>query len=96
MNLNFRKAFLILTIFLILAGIHLYIYAQNITLKYENTDLKIKLMELEDKNQHLKIEIAQKENLSQVEKVAKEKLGMIYPKKINYVIVSKEVTPKPM
>jgi cell division protein FtsB len=77
-----------------LAGIHLYIYTQNINLKYKVTDLKIKLAEVRSKNRELGSQIAQKENLSYIEKVAKEKLNMIYPAKINYVLPSSKAPEK--
>jgi cell division protein FtsB len=83
---KFRRAVLILVIFLVLAGIHLFIYTQNIDLKYEATDLKIKLSEIRSKNRNLGSKIAQKEDLNYIEKVAKQKLKMIYPAKINYIL----------
>ena len=103
--MNFRKAVSILIIFLILAGIHLLVYAQNISLKYQITDLKVKLSELISQNRQLGSMAAKEENLAYVEKVAKEKLGMIYPVKIFYITAnstpdrvgpgSREATLKP-
>jgi len=71
---------------LILAGIHLYINTQNIDVKYKVTDLKIKLAQVRSQNRNLGSVIAQKENLSYIEKVARTKLDMIYPEKINYIL----------
>ena len=93
--MNFRKAVLILVIFLALAGIPLYIYAQNISLKYQITDLKIKLAELNSHNRQLGGQVTQAEKLSYIEKTAKEKLGMIYPEKIIYVIPGSKTPPAP-
>ncbi|MGB9613405.1 MAG: septum formation initiator family protein [Candidatus Margulisiibacteriota bacterium] len=93
--MNFRRALFVLLVFLILASIHLYLYAQNIKLKYQNTDLKIKLAEIDSQNRSLRVELARAENLAYIEKIAKEKLGMVYPEKINYIILSKEASPMP-
>ena len=95
MKFKFRKAVFILLIFVILSGIHLYINTQNINLKYKVTDLKIKLAELRSKSRSLGSQVARKENLAGIEKIAKGKLGMIYPKTVNYLSVSKEATPNP-
>ncbi|NQT30632.1 MAG: cell division protein FtsL [Candidatus Saganbacteria bacterium] len=90
MKFNFRQAIFILAVFVILAGIHLFITTQNIGLKYKTTDLKIRLNELLSKNRALGSQLAKKENLKNIEKYAREKLGMVYPKKINYIVISKE------
>ena len=83
--MNFRKALSILSVLLILAGIHLFFYAQNISLKYQITDLKVKLNELISQDRLLGSLVSREENLSYVEKIAKGKLGMIYPEKIIYI-----------
>jgi len=90
--MSFRKAVFILIVFLVLSGIHLYIYVQNVALKYQITDLKIKLSELASRERDLKVKIAEKENLAVIEKIAREKLGMIYPEKIIYLLVTSEGT----
>jgi cell division protein FtsL len=84
--MNFRRAVLILVVILFLAGIHLYVYARNIILKYEITDLKIKLSELKSQNRQLGSQVARAEDLSQIEKIAQGKLGMVYPSKITYIL----------
>jgi cell division protein FtsL len=83
---KFRNAILILVTIVALAGIHLYINTQNIDLKYKVTDLKIRLAEIRSYNRQLGSQVAKNEKLSYIEKVAKEKLGMVYPKKINYIL----------
>ena len=93
MKFKFRRAVFILIIFVVLAGIHLFIYTQNIDLKYKITDLKIRLSGIRSKNRGLISQVAKKENLSYIEKVAIEKLDMIYPEKINYVLISREARP---
>lgn len=93
--MNFRLAVSILIIFLLLAGAHLFIYAQNISLNYQITDLKLRLSELKSRNRQLAGRAAEEENLSRVEKTAKEKLGMIYPEKITYIVATGEAGPGP-
>jgi len=93
--MNFRKAVFILVVFLILSGIHLFIFAQNISLKYQITDIKVKLSELNNRNRQLGSQAAKEEDLAFIEKTAKEKLGMAYPEKIIYIeINSKGISPK--
>jgi cell division protein FtsB len=101
--MNFRLSLSVLVVLLLVAGLHLFIYAYNINLKYSTTDLKIKLSEITSSNHVLGSQLARKENLPWVEKIAKEKLGMIYPDNINYIVkgrllsrlVSMEAAPKP-
>ena len=85
MNFTFRRAVLVLVFFFILAGIHLYINVQNVTLKYKLTDTKIKLDEIRTKNREIANQVAAQENLSLIEKEARGKLGMIYPARIRYI-----------
>ena len=94
-NVNFRKAVSILLLFLFLAGVHLFIYAQNITLKYRITDLKIKLAELTSARQALGSRAAREEDLAYVEKIAKSKLGMIYPADITYIVEENQAPKNP-
>jgi cell division protein FtsB len=87
-NSNFRKAVAVLALFLALAGVHLFIYAKNIGLKYKITDLKIKLAELNSLSRQLGSRLSQEEDLDHVEKYAKTKLGMVYPDNITYIVMS--------
>lgn len=91
--MKFRKAVFILITFVTLASIHLFIYTQNINIKYRITDLKVKLQELRSKNRERESQVAQKENLPNIERIAKEKLDMIYPERINYLFITKEASP---
>ena len=86
-NTNFRKAVAILVLFLALSGVHLYISARNISLKYRATDLKIKLAELNSLARTLGSQMSQGEDLGYIEKAAKTKLGMIYPDNITYIVM---------
>ncbi len=99
--MKFKRAVLVLIIFVALAGIHLYIYTQNISLKYKVTDLKIKLSKIVSKNRNMISQVAKKENLKSIENYARKKLDMIYPKEVNYILspypasgqASKEANP---
>ncbi len=85
---NFRKAVAVLVLFLTLAGVHLFISAKNIGLKYRITDLKIKLAELNSLSRQLGSQMSREEDLGRVETYAKAKLGMVYPENITYIVVS--------
>ena len=91
--MNFKRALFILLTLLILAGIHLYLNAQNIILNYQSTDLKIRLGELNSRNRQLGSQASRKEDLSYIEKTAKEKLGMVYPQKVIYIGASDRDRP---
>ena len=91
--MNFKSALFMLIVILLLAGTHLFIYAQNISLKYQETDIKIRLSELHSQNRQLGSEVSKSENLAYVEKMAKEKLGMIYPEKIKYITRGANLKP---
>jgi cell division protein FtsB len=94
--MNFRKYVFVIIFFLVLAGIHLFIYTHNIALKYRITELKIKLSELNSGNRALGSLAAKEENLAHVEKAAREKLGMIYPERIIYILETREGDPTPV
>jgi len=82
-----------LVIILAFVLLHLYIQTKSITLKYEVTNLKIKLKEIKSKNRMLAADLSKEESLNKIEKTAKEELGMDYPANVNY-IVRKEVSKK--
>ena len=86
MKFNFRMSMFILALLGTLAAGHLWVYTQNMHLKYVLTDLKIKLNELNSKNCALESIVAAKENLSLIENKAKGQLGMVDPEKINYIV----------
>jgi cell division protein FtsB len=88
-NKDFRLAVSTLVLFLVLAGIHLFLYAQNINLTYRINDQKIKLNETLSRRRQLDGQAARGEDLPLIEKKALA-LKMIYPEKIHYVIVSRK------
>ncbi|MFA6169887.1 MAG: septum formation initiator family protein [Candidatus Margulisiibacteriota bacterium] len=89
--MKFKQILMGLGFFLLLCGIHLFFNAQNIRLKYEVTDLKIRHQELISRNRELGTKIAIIENLDSIDQIAKSRLNMYYPEEITYVVPSKEV-----
>ncbi|MDI6731022.1 MAG: hypothetical protein QME05_00385 [Candidatus Margulisbacteria bacterium] len=85
MKFNFRMSMFILALLGSLAALHLFVYTQNMHLKYVLTDLKLKLNELNSKNCALEGAVAAKENLADIENKAKNQLGMVELEKINYI-----------
>lgn len=73
----------------LLAFIHLFFFAQSVSLKYELTDLKMKFMEIYKKNRYTQSVLAGRESLELLEKSA-QKLDMIYPENITYIVLSGE------
>lgn len=69
--------------------LHLFIFTQSIALKYEVTNLKLKYKEIKSKNRNLSYELSKKEALPKIEQLA-AKLGMSYPERVNYIVLSTE------
>jgi hypothetical protein len=88
-NKDFRLAVSTLILFLLLAGIHLFLVAQNVDLNYRLNDLKIRLNEVISHRRQLDGQAARNEDLPLIEQKAKA-LKMVYPEKVHYVIVSRE------
>jgi cell division protein FtsL len=82
------RAFAILIIFVTLSVIHLTIYTNSIKISYDIDDLKQKLVELRDSNRYLNYLVAKEESLTRIDQIAKGKLNMVYPEKINYIVIS--------
>lgn len=76
-------------IIVLMAFIHLFFFAQSVSLKYELTDLKMKFMEIYQKNRYTQSVLAGRESLELLEKSA-QKLDMVYPEDINYIVLSRE------
>ncbi|MFA6431425.1 MAG: hypothetical protein WCV91_03475 [Candidatus Margulisiibacteriota bacterium] len=92
--MNFRRAVFLLVLFFLLAGVHLLIVAQNINLKYQLTDIKIKLGEITSQNRLIGSSVSREENLAIIESKARSSLGMLFPEKIIYIVDTKEATRK--
>jgi cell division protein FtsL len=84
------RAFAVLIIFVLLSVIHLAISTGSIKTSYEISELKQQLDAIKPKNRYLNYLVAKEEALPRIEKLAKGKLNMIYPEKMNYVIISSE------
>lgn len=83
-------------VFFLLSIIHLTFNAQNMRANYDVENLKLKRNELYSKNRLLSTKAAQKSSLSRVEKIAREKLKMVYPEEMHYIIKkTAEASPKP-
>jgi cell division protein FtsL len=93
MSREFRLASFFLACFVVAAALHLFILTQNSDLKNQLTDIKVKLNELKSQNRLLSSQVAAGENLGLVEKLATSRLKMVYPAKINYLVVSREAAP---
>lgn len=81
------RAFVILIIFVLLSAVHLAIYTSSIKTGYEIDGLKRKLESIRPENRYLNYLVAKEEALPRIEQVAKGKLNMIYPEKIDYIII---------
>ena len=68
----------------------LYIYTQNITLKYETVRLKVKLKELKVSYRFLASKLSAEESLAKIESKAGSKLGMYPPENVSYIISTEE------
>jgi cell division protein FtsL len=78
----------------ILAVFHLYIYTKNVGVNYEIEALKETFNKLYSENHYLASEISALSRLDRIEGVAKNKLNMFYPEKVNYLIVTQESDAK--
>lgn len=85
-----RKILFVLFLILAMGLVHLYINTQNIALKYKITENKVGLNELRSQNRLLGSQVAGKEDLGQIEKIAQTSLNMAYPAKITYLALSRE------
>jgi hypothetical protein len=93
--MNFRLAVSVLLVFLLFSGLHLFIFAQNMTVKFRLNEVKIKLAESQSRNRILEVNLARAQTMAEVEKTAKGKLGMVYPTTILYIVGTQEAVPKP-
>jgi len=82
------RAFTILLMFVILAAIHLAIYTSSMKVGYEIDGSKKELEKLRSENRYLNYLVAKEESLPRIEQIAKGKLNMVYPEKMNYVVAS--------
>jgi cell division protein FtsL len=83
--MRIRNALLILLLILVFSIIHLAIHTRNINLKYEVEELKGTLKKIQREKRDLGSTAAEKKNLGRIENIARNKLKMVRPDKINYV-----------
>ena len=79
---------------IILALVHLYVYTKNVGINYEIEAMKETFNKLYSENHYMASEISALSRLDRIEKLAKENLKMVYPEKVNYLIVTQEVSAK--
>ncbi|KAF0133424.1 MAG: hypothetical protein FD145_1287 [Candidatus Saganbacteria bacterium] len=77
---------------LVLALVHLFIVTSSVGLKYNAASLKIKYGKLYAESRRLNYFVAKKENLSRIDSMAVSKLGMVYPEKIDYIVIGTKET----
>jgi len=80
-----KKVITILIIVTLMSIIHLSINTKTIKQSYEIAKLKQKFEKLYSENRYLRSEVAKKESLERIEKIAREKLNMVEPKDIIYI-----------
>ncbi len=76
-------------IILVLVLLHLYIFTTSFTMKYEITNMKVKLKGLKSINRFLSSRLSADESLPEIEKKASQ-MGMSYPDRVNYVSLTSE------
>lgn len=92
--MRLRLALFILFLLVAASTVHLAIYTMNIDLKYEVEGLKRDLLALNNELRALEADAAVKRNLGRIESVAVNKLKMIRPESIHYIVApTAEITP---
>jgi cell division protein FtsL len=86
--MKLSRAYAILLFFFTLTVIHLAIYTMSINTSYEIDKLRPTLSELKQQNRNLKYIVAKESSLNKIDAIARSKLGMEYPVKMNYVLVA--------
>ena len=79
------RAIIILIFLVTLAIIHLGIFTSSMEIKYQNEELKAKFNSTHAENLALAAKVSKKSALERIEEIARDKLGMIYPKNIKYL-----------
>ena len=84
------KALIFLFVFLSMNMIHLLLNSNIISSGYDTNSLGKKLNELKSRNRDLSAHISGEFSLGKIEKKARQSLNMVYPEKIEFIIVSRE------
>jgi cell division protein FtsL len=93
-HMKILRPFAILIVFVLLSAAHLAIYTSSIKTGYEIDELRSKLEKVRIQNRYLNYLVAKEEALPRIEQIAKQKLKMVYPEKIEYIIISTEESGK--
>ena len=81
---------LIIGIIVIFGILYINKYVEMNKMNLEISQIQKEIHVLEDKKQELQLRISQHKSLDRIEKIAKTDLGMVKPKKINYVSMNKK------
>ena len=84
------KALIFLFVFISMNIIHLILNSFIISSGYKTNDLEKKLNEFKSRNRDLSAYISGEFSLDKMEKKARQSLNMVYPEKIEFIIVSRE------
>jgi len=82
------RALFVVALIAVLSAIHLTIFNQNINRSYKIGEQNRKLDVLRNTNRFLNYKVAQKESLERIEDIAKNKLNMVYPKDVKYLLIT--------
>ena len=73
---------------MLLCAVHLSIYTISIKTGYEIDKLRSNLEKIRSDNRYLSYVVAKEEALPRIEQIATKKLKMVYPEKIEYIVIS--------
>jgi cell division protein FtsL len=85
-----KKAVAAVFLFVALGMIHLMLSSRIVRTGYETGSLQKKLEGLRNQNRNLAAQVSKQECLGRIENIAKNKMKMALPDRINYIIVSSE------
>ena len=74
--------------------IHLMLNSYIISSGYKTNDLAKKLNEIRSKDRDLSAYVSDEFSLDKIEKKARQSLNMVYPEKVEFIIVSGESSSK--
>ena len=83
-----RIYIVLISIVIVLALTHLFIFTGSIGIKYDLARQKVEFQKIYQENRVLNYLLAKGQSLGHIEELAKSKLSMVYPEKVDYIIVS--------
>ena len=84
------RALIFFFVFISMTLIHLVLNSYIISSGYKTNDLTKQLNELRSRNRDLAAYVSGEFSLDRIEKKARQSLGMVYPEKVDFIIVSGE------